>query len=107
MLLQVEQCCSKSDRPLTVFTTLTFNRGQPESEANKLFARLIATFGSLEDRSPGVKVDFRFLIDKKDVVLQKTRWSATTGTNLEPILRAQGIDTVVIASGRSPLNCKK
>lgn len=89
---------SKTNRPLTIFTTLAFNRGQPELEANKPFSRLIAPFGSFEDRSPGVKIDPRFTVDKKDVVLRKTRWSATTGSNLEQILRAQGIDTVVIVS---------
>ncbi|KAJ5092546.1 cysteine hydrolase family protein [Penicillium alfredii] len=88
---------SKSKRPLTIFTTLAFNRGQLELEANKPFARLIAPFGSFEDGSPGVKIDSRFMVDEKDVVLRKTRWSATTGNNLEQILKAQGIDTVVIS----------
>lgn len=89
---------SKSNRPLTIFTTLTLNRGQPELEANKPFARLIAPFGSFEDGSPEVKIDSRFTMDEKDLVLRKTRWSATTGSNLEQILKAQGIQTVVIVS---------
>ncbi|OBT67286.1 hypothetical protein VE03_02623 [Pseudogymnoascus sp. 23342-1-I1] len=88
---------SKSNRPLTVFTSLAFNRGQPELEVNKPFARLIAPFGSFEDGSPGVNIYPHFTVDEKDVVLRKTRWSATTGNNLKQILKAQRIDTVVIS----------
>lgn len=86
----------KKHRPLTVFTTLVFNRGQPELERNKPFSRLIAPFGSFEKDTPAASIDSRFTIDSSDIVLRKTRWSATTGSNLEQILKAQGIDTVVI-----------
>lgn len=84
----------KIRRPLTIFTSLTLNRGQPELERNKPFAKLIAPFGSCEEGSPNVGIDSRFALDEKDIVLQKTRWSATTSNNLEQILRAQHIDTV-------------
>lgn len=83
-------------RPLTVFSTLYFMRRQPEVEANKPFARLIAPFGTFEAGSTDVQIDSRFKVDEKDVVLQKTRWCASTGNSLEQILKAQGIDTVVI-----------
>jgi nicotinamidase-related amidase len=86
----------KANRPLTIFTTLAFSRGQPEVEADKPFSRLIASFGSFEEDSPNTAIDERFEIDERDVVLRKTRWSATTGSNLEQVLKAQGIDTVVI-----------
>lgn len=85
-------------RPLTVFSTLAFACGQPEVEANKPFARLIAPFGKFESGSKDTQIDSRFLVDDKDIVIQKTRWSATTGNSLEQILKAQGIDTVVIVS---------
>jgi nicotinamidase-related amidase len=88
----------KSDRPLTIYTTLAFNRGQPELEAKKPFARLIESFGTFEVGTPSAEIDQRFELDEQDIVLRKTRWSATTGNNLEQILRAQGIDTVVIVS---------
>lgn len=94
---------SKSDRPpLTVFTILAFNPGQPELKTNTPFAKLIAPFGTLEAESPSVEIYPHFQVDDKDVVLRKTRWSATTGNNLEQILNAQGIDTVVIVSQRLP-----
>lgn len=102
------QCCSKwnnavhqhNPRPLTIFSTLAFSPGQPEVEANKPFARLIAPFGEFQVGSPEVQIDPRFVVDGNDLVLQKTRWSATTGNSLEQILKAQGIDTVVIVCAR-------
>lgn len=39
----------KGNRPLTIFTTLAFTRGQPKVEASKPFSRLIAPFGSFEE----------------------------------------------------------
>ncbi|KAK9242207.1 hypothetical protein V1506DRAFT_99344 [Lipomyces tetrasporus] len=39
----------KSPRPLTIFTTLFFNRAQPELESNKPFSRLMSPFGTFEE----------------------------------------------------------
>lgn len=86
----------KDSRPLTVFTTLSFSHGQPEVESNKPFANLIAPFGTFEAGTPDVQIDSRFTMDEKDILLPKTRWAATTGNTLEQILKAQGIETVVI-----------
>jgi nicotinamidase-related amidase len=90
----------KTNRPLTIFTTLAFSRGQPEVEINKPFSRLIASFGSFEDGSPNTNIDPRFVVDNNDILLRKTRWSVTTGSNLEQILKAQGIDTVIIVGDK-------
>ncbi|CAL5870127.1 uncharacterized protein PFLUO_LOCUS4362 [Penicillium psychrofluorescens] len=87
----------KTPRPLTIFTTLSFSPGQPEVESDTPFSKLIEPFGSFEQGSPEVQIYPEFTIDEKDIVLQKTRWSATSGNSLEQILRAQGIDTVVIS----------
>lgn len=86
----------KDPRPLSIFTTLSFKRGQPEVESNKPFGKLIAPFGTLDADDPGIQIDDRFAVDEKDVMLSKTRWAATTGSTLEQILRAQNIDTVII-----------
>lgn len=86
----------KNDRPLTVFTTLQFNRGRPDLQRNAPFTKLIEPFGTFETGTPGVQIDPRFTVDETDIVLRKTRWSATTGNNLEQILKARGIDTVII-----------
>ena len=88
----------KTPRPLTIFTSLSFSHGQPEIERNKPFANLIAPFGTFEAGSPEAQIDSRFKVDEKDVVLPKTRGAATTGNALEQILKAQGIETVIIVS---------
>ncbi|KAJ5702989.1 cysteine hydrolase family protein [Penicillium malachiteum] len=84
-------------RPLTIFSTLAFNRGKPEADANTPFDQLIAPFGDFETGSVDVQIDPRFTIDEEDVILHKTRLSATTGDSLEQILKAQRIDTVIIS----------
>lgn len=86
----------KSPRPLTVFSTLSFNPGQPEVQPNSSFANLIAPYGEFRNDSPGVQIDGLFKVDEEDVVLRKTRWSATMGNSLEQILRARNIKTVII-----------
>lgn len=88
----------KSPRPLTIFSTLSFERGQPEVQDNTPFARLIAPFGTFEHNSDEVKVASQFHTDENDVILNKTRWSATMGNSIEQILKAQRIDTVIIVS---------
>ncbi|KAJ5223822.1 hypothetical protein N7468_008364 [Penicillium chermesinum] len=84
-------------RPLTIFSTLALSIGQPELEAHKPFSDLIAPLGTFEMGSPEVQIDSRFAVDKKDVIVCKTRWSATMGNSLEQILRANKIDTVIIS----------
>lgn len=37
-----------------------------------------------------------FKVDEKDLIMQKTRWSATTGSALEQFLKVQNIKAVVI-----------
>ncbi|KAH8429870.1 cysteine hydrolase [Aspergillus melleus] len=69
----------------------------PDLRLKTPFSKLLEPFGTFETGTPGVEIDPRFTVDEKDVVLRKARWSATTGNNLEQILKAQSIDTVVIS----------
>lgn len=87
---------SKPRHILTIFTTLAFHLGSQSWKENKAFAKLIGPFGSCEEGSPKVGIDSRFTLDERDIVLRKTSWAATTGNNLEQILRAQHINTVII-----------
>lgn len=91
----------KSPRPLTVFSTLSFNPGQPEVQPNSPFANLIVPYGEFRNGSPEVQIDGHFKVDEEDVVLQKTRWSATMGNALEQILKARNIKTVIIVCDSS------
>ncbi|KAL4756243.1 Isochorismatase-like protein [Aspergillus foveolatus] len=86
------------DRPLTIFTSLSFNPNEPEVQPDSPFAKLIAPCDKLTAGSHRAQIYKRFQIDKSDIVLQKTRWSATSGSSLvEQILRAKGIKSVVVS----------
>ncbi|RAH67830.1 cysteine hydrolase family protein [Aspergillus aculeatinus CBS 121060] len=84
-------------RPLTVFSTLSFQRGQPEVQPNTPFANLIAPYGEFATGSSEVRIAEYFKLDEQDIILQKTRWSATMGNSLEQILQARNIKTVIIS----------
>jgi nicotinamidase-related amidase len=86
----------KHQRPLTIFTSLFFSRGEPELTRGAPFTKLVKDFGSFASGSPGVQIASSFTVDERDIVLQKTRWYAGAGNSLEQILNAQNIDTVVI-----------
>jgi nicotinamidase-related amidase len=86
----------KTPRPLTIFSTLSFSPNQYEVALDSPFTRLIAPLGDFKDGSPEVQICDVFKTDEKDLILRKTRWSATTGSALEQILKAQNIKTVVI-----------
>ncbi|KAI1391786.1 Isochorismatase hydrolase [Hypoxylon trugodes] len=87
----------KESRPLTIFTTLFFNSGEPELAKTAPFGKLLEGFGSFAAKSDAVQIAPNFTTDEKDIVLQKTRWYAGAGNSLEQILRAQNIDTVILS----------
>ncbi|EED19329.1 cysteine hydrolase family protein [Talaromyces stipitatus ATCC 10500] len=87
----------KIPRPLTIFSTLSFSPNQAEAAPDSPFARLIAPFGDFTQGTSPVQIYDTFTVDEKDVVVQKTRWAATTGSALEQILKAQNIRAVVIS----------
>ncbi|PWY91607.1 cysteine hydrolase family protein [Aspergillus sclerotioniger CBS 115572] len=87
----------KSPHPLTIFSTLAFSAGKPEVQSTSPFGRLIAPYGEFASGSADVRIHESFKVDKKDLVLEKTRWSATMGNSLEQILRARNIKTVIIS----------
>ncbi|EHY54785.1 hypothetical protein HRR83_004087 [Exophiala dermatitidis] len=87
----------KNARPLTIFTTLYFAPGRPELATGAPFTKLLEGFGSFDAGSPEVQIASNFVLDAKDIVLQKIRWHAGSGNNLEHILKAQNIDTVIIS----------
>lgn len=95
----------KPSRPLSIFVTLAFSPGQPELDPNSPFANLIASYGKFIAGSPEVQVDKRFKIDEQDLIVQKTRLSASIGNSLEQILKAKGIKTVIIVRDMIPSGC--
>lgn len=89
----------KMPRPLTIFTSLFFDPGQKELARGAPFTKLVEGFGSFIAGSSEVQVAPGFKMDDDDIFLQKTRWYAGAGNQLEQILKAQNIDTVIIVCG--------
>ncbi|KAJ6000008.1 hypothetical protein N7481_000417 [Penicillium waksmanii] len=63
----------------------------------KAFCEAYYSVWRIKTGTPETKIDKRFIVDENDVILAKTRWSATSGSAPKQILKAQNIDTVIIS----------
>ena len=80
-----------------IYVTVGFRTGYPEvSERNKSFAT-IAGSGRFADGDPGSAIPSAVAPASGDVIVTKRRVSAFTGSDLEVVLRAGGIDHLVLA----------
>ena len=80
-----------------IYVTVAFRAGHPEvSERNKSFA-VIAGTGRFADGDPGAAIHPAIAPASGDVIVTKRRVSAFTGSDLEVVLRAGGIDALVLA----------
>jgi nicotinamidase-related amidase len=80
-----------------IYVTIAFRAGHPEvSERNKSFA-VIAGTGRFADGDPGAAIHRAIAPASGDVIVTKRRVSAFTGSDLEVVLRAGGIDSLVLA----------
>ncbi|KAA8917399.1 hypothetical protein TRICI_000422 [Trichomonascus ciferrii] len=68
----------------------------PELKNDSPFSKLTEPIGTFEIGTPEAQLASFFQIDAQDTVVDKTRFSGTTGSSLEQIIKAQNIDTVVI-----------
>ncbi|KAI1338960.1 Isochorismatase-like protein [Xylariaceae sp. FL0016] len=89
--------------PLSVFTRIYFaNARQPELGPGVPFAATAGALGDARDNRTMLYPAFDAANDRVgDVVLEKTRYYAGTGNQLEVILRAQQIDTVILSGIRT------
>jgi nicotinamidase-related amidase len=88
--------------PLSIFTRIYFsNARKPEVKPGSGFASVSAPLGTANATATQIYPSFRVDEGAGDVVLQKTRYYAGTGNPLEEILRAQGIDTVILSGVRT------
>jgi nicotinamidase-related amidase len=79
-----------------IYVVVGFRAGYPEvSPRNKSFSAIRGT-GRFVDGSAGAEVHPAVLPKPGDVVVTKHRVSAFTGTELEMVLRANGIETLVV-----------
>lgn len=107
--------------PLSIFTRIYFaNSHYPDIAPGSAFAMELGINGSSGDSGSGASQSaltetnpltqiwpaFKVLEDY-DVVLEKTRYYAGFGNNLENILGSQKIDTVVIVSPASRCRCHR
>jgi len=62
--------------------------------------------GLLSSGTQAVGIDDRYVIEPDDIYLEKPRFGAFTGTDLELILRGRGIDTVIIGGIATNVCCE-
>jgi nicotinamidase-related amidase len=80
-----------------IYVTIAFRAGHPEvSERNKSFAAIAGT-GRFADDDPGRAIHPAVAPTTGDLVVTKRRVSAFTGSDLEVVLRAGGIENLVLA----------
>ncbi|QIW99127.1 hypothetical protein AMS68_004645 [Peltaster fructicola] len=88
--------------PLSIFTRIYFaNARKPEIKPGGGFSKVSAGLTTADD--PKTQIYPAFTVDSAagDVVLQKTGYYAGTGNELENILCAQSIDTVILSGIRT------
>ncbi len=79
-----------------IYVVVRFRDGFPEiSPRNKLFAGLKES-GRLREGTPGAEIHPKVAAQPGDIVVTKRRVGAFTSTDLETILRAKNIDTLVL-----------
>jgi nicotinamidase-related amidase len=80
-----------------IYVIIGFRAGHPEvSERNKGFAAIAGT-GRFADDDPGRAIHPAVAPASGDLIVTKRRVSAFTGSDLEVVLRAGGIDHLVLA----------
>ena len=79
-----------------IYVAVRFREGYPEvNPQNKLFAGLRQS-GRMREGTPGAEIDARVAPMPGDVVVTKRRVGAFSTTDLETILRAKNINTLVL-----------
>lgn len=79
-----------------IYVVVGFRPGHPEaSERNKTFAAVAGT-GRFTDADPGAPIHPAMAPAAGDIVVTKRRVSAFTGSDLEVVLRAGGIEHLVL-----------
>jgi len=88
---------SRAVNMLTIHITVAFRTGYPEiSSRNSLFSQLKES-GLVAPDSDGVKIHKNLTPRASEPIVAKHRIGAFTGTDLEQLLRAQRIETLVLA----------
>ncbi len=80
-----------------IFVRVGFSKGYPEiSPKNKAFSA-ISKYGAMTVNDEATQIDESVLPEANEPVITKYRVSAFSGSNLETILRAQQIETLILS----------
>lgn len=80
-----------------IYVRVAFRQGYPEvSPKNKSFSAIKQQRGSLQTGMSGMEIHPAIAPQSTDIVVTKRRVSAFSGSDLEVVLRAQGISHVVL-----------
>lgn len=91
LITRLLQLARERDWPV-VFTTVWYE----SDEEAAVFRRKLPALNALERDSRLAEIDPRLRVDKNDRVLRKLHASAFHGTDLDGILRGNGVDSLVI-----------
>jgi nicotinamidase-related amidase len=78
------------------FITLEFRDGHPEVDRQNRMAGGLAQAGAFKRGSEEATIYQALAPQDQDIVVRKVRVSAFSGSDLEILLRAQGIDTLIL-----------
>ena len=88
---------ARSNNILAIYSVVGFRQGIPEiSPNNKSFAASKSRFEKMKPEE-FAKIDPAVAPAEEDIVVIKKRFSAFTGSDLEVVLRAKGIQHIVLA----------
>src|SRR5690242_20327337 len=79
------------------YVKVGFRPGYPEVSPNNLAFSTIRSSGRFEGDAPGSEIHPRVAPHADDFIVTKHRYGAFPGTDLDMILRANGVDTLVLA----------
>lgn len=79
------------------YAKVGFRPGYPEVSSNNRAFSTIRSSGRFEGDAPGSEIHPRVAPHEGDFIVTKHRYGAFPGTDLDMILRANGVDTLVLA----------
>jgi len=85
-----------SENPLIVYVVVGFRPAFPEVSANNKAFASIRDSGRFAPGDPSTRIHDRVAPRDRDVIVTKHRFGPFQGTDLEMVLRANGIDTLVL-----------
>src|SRR5690348_15032101 len=88
---------ARAARARVGYVKVGFRPSYPEVSPNNLAFSTIRSSGRFEGEAPGSEIHPRVAPHEGDFIVTKHRYGAFPGTDLDMILRANGVDTLVLA----------